>query len=131
MKNTFATNLKYFRERAGLSQSALAKIIEVTPATIGLYEQGRRQPNFEIEEKIADYFNVDLDTLRGTTSSLSLEQLKLLEKYDKLDDLKKLICDAVLDTLIESQAPLTDITTISKQIEYYMNSNLKETKKDA
>lgn len=30
-----------------------------------MYEAGNREPDFETEEKIADFFNTDLNTLRG------------------------------------------------------------------
>ena len=30
-----------------------------------MYEVGKREPDFESEEKIADFFNTDLNTLRG------------------------------------------------------------------
>ena len=33
-----------------------------------MYERGERQPNFEVLETIADYFNVDIDYLLGRTS---------------------------------------------------------------
>lgn len=61
----FKDMLKYFREREGLSQFELSKKLGVAPSTIGMYEQGRRQPSFEMEEALADIFNVDIATLRG------------------------------------------------------------------
>ena len=57
--------LKYLRERDGLSQSELAEKMGLSKATIGMYESGRREPNFETEEKLADFFYVTLDVLRG------------------------------------------------------------------
>lgn len=57
--------LKYLRTSRNVTQAELAKVIGVSASTIGMYETGEREPNFEIEEKIADYFNVSLDTLRG------------------------------------------------------------------
>lgn len=59
--------LKFLRTSRNVTQSELAKVIGVRPSTIGMYESGDREPNFEIEEKIADYFNVSLDLLRGKT----------------------------------------------------------------
>lgn len=61
----FKDMLKYFRMRANLSQSELAEKIGVSTSTISMYEVGKREPDFETEEKIADFFNTDLDTLRG------------------------------------------------------------------
>ena len=91
----FKDMLKYFRQNAGLSQRELAKRLGVSPSTISMYEVGNREPDFETEEKIADYFNVDLNTLRGkdveaptpaAAPSLSPDRKDLLDKYDALND---------------------------------------------
>ena len=61
----FKDMLKYLSKTRNLSQDELSKLIGVSTSTIGMYESGRRHPNVETEEKIADLFNVSLDTLRG------------------------------------------------------------------
>lgn len=61
----FKDMLKYFRMRENLSQSELAEKLGVSASTISMYEVGKREPDFETEEKIADFFNTDLNTLRG------------------------------------------------------------------
>lgn len=62
---TFPDILKYLRKRENVTQIELAKAIGLKGSTISMYEQGRREPDFEIQEKLADYFNVDLDFLMG------------------------------------------------------------------
>ena len=61
----FKDMLKYFRMRESLSQSELAEKLGVSASTISMYEVGKREPDFETEERIADFFNTDLNTLRG------------------------------------------------------------------
>ena len=61
----FKDMLKYFRMRENLSQSELAEKLGIAPSTISMYEVGKREPDYETEEKIADFFNTDLNTLRG------------------------------------------------------------------
>lgn len=56
---------KRLRESRELTQVDMAKILDVSRSTIGMYEQGKREPDFETLEKIADFFNVDLDQLTG------------------------------------------------------------------
>ena len=68
-KNTFKDMLKYLREREHLSQRELAKAVGLGPSTISMYELGSREPNFEIEERLADFFNVDIGTLRGVPAA--------------------------------------------------------------
>ena len=90
----FKDMLKYYRQNMGLSQRELAARLKLSPSTISMYEVGNREPDFETEEKIADFFNVDLNTLRGKDTesapapapSLSPDQKDLLDKYDSLND---------------------------------------------
>jgi transcriptional regulator with XRE-family HTH domain len=104
MVDTFGSILTYLRKRAGLSQAQLAKYLNVTPATIGLYEQDRRKPSFEMQEKIADYFNVSLDVLHGGDSvkvpvsgggdiTLTQKELKLIMelRQDQPQTMERLI----------------------------------------
>lgn len=91
----FKDMLKFYRENAGMSQRELAKRLGVAFSTIGMYEQGKRHPDFEVEEKIADLFNVSLDNLRGRDSEspsvpiLQKDEEQLLDDYRKLNDLGK------------------------------------------
>ena len=57
--------LKKLREGKDISQAKLAKDLGVAASTIGMYESGRREPDYEMLEKIADYFNVNIDLLLG------------------------------------------------------------------
>lgn len=61
----FNEMLKYLRQRAGYSQQDLADLLKISKSTIGMYEQGRRSPDYETLEKIADIFNVDMNFLMG------------------------------------------------------------------
>lgn len=61
----FAKRLIELRKSKGISQKELANYIDVSPSLVGMYEQGRRKPSFEILEAIADYFNINIDTLYG------------------------------------------------------------------
>ena len=70
----FKDMLKYFRMREGLSQRELAKRIGISSSTISMYEIGAREPDFETEELLADFFNTDLDTLRGIDREMQERQ---------------------------------------------------------
>lgn len=61
----FKNMLKYLRERSGMSQQELAQKLGIAKSTIGMYESGKREPNFETMEAIADIFNVDMNFLHG------------------------------------------------------------------
>lgn len=61
----FKDMLSYYRQLHGFSQRDLAKRIGVSASTIGMYESGKRFPKPELEEALADLFNVSLNNLRG------------------------------------------------------------------
>jgi len=63
--STFSDMLTYLRKRNGLSQQDLADKTGLTRSAIGMYETGKREPDFETLEIIADFFNVNIDTLLG------------------------------------------------------------------
>ena len=66
---TFKDMLKYLRNREHLSQSELADKLGVAKSTISMYEVGKREPDFETLESIADLFNVDMNFLLGKDGS--------------------------------------------------------------
>ena len=86
----FASMLKYLREREKLSQRELAAKLGMSASAIGMYESGKRQPRHEDEECIADFFNVDLNTLRGrriNEDDPSLDNTKAKQLYEQFSSL--------------------------------------------
>ena len=57
--------LKQLREQHALSQAKLAEQLQIPKGTYVTYEYGTREPNMEMLNKIADYFNVTIDYLLG------------------------------------------------------------------
>lgn len=65
VKKLFAETLKRLRKEKGLTQVQLAKALKISKSSISMYENGNREPDFETEELIADFFNVNIAVLRG------------------------------------------------------------------
>lgn len=59
----FNTQIKKLREKKGMSQRALAEELNVAQSTVGNWESGIREPSFEMLNKIAQCFNVSVDSL--------------------------------------------------------------------
>lgn len=68
----FCNIFKKLRTSSGLTQVEMAEKLGISRSTIGMYETGAREPDFETLEKIADYFNVDIDYLLGRTDKTTL-----------------------------------------------------------
>ena len=59
----FSDMLTFLRKRENLSQQELAEKLGCAKSTISMYENGKREPDFETLEAIADTFNVSMSVL--------------------------------------------------------------------
>lgn len=118
-------NYNKFRElrrKHNLSQLAIAKMLNVSPSAIGMYEQGRRQPDNELIKKIANMFDVSIDylldndrvsknidsnvvdpELNQTLKTLAENEFDrtLFKKYGELSEEKKKIVMSVINSIID------------------------------
>lgn len=89
----FRIELKKQREGTGLSQYKLAEKMGVSQATVGMWESGKREPNFSMLCKLADFFEISVDELLGRSVSivkpagLPSSDIALLRKFHSLDDM--------------------------------------------
>ena len=84
----FNDMLKSLREERGLSQDELARLTQLSKSTISMYENGNREPKFETLEVIADFFNVDMNTLldkKQPIMALTQQEETHIKKYRQLD----------------------------------------------
>ena len=51
------------REKKGMRQAELAAILNISPSTVGMYEQGRRSPSLSMVIRMAQAFGVTVDYL--------------------------------------------------------------------
>lgn len=64
--------MKLLREQHNLSQTDLARILNISRQSYNFYENEKRDPDTEMLIRIADFFNVSLDYLLGRTNDPSL-----------------------------------------------------------
>ena len=103
----FLTSQKYFTEREmqimlgkqieslrrkkGWSQAELARRLHISPSTVGMYEQGRREPPIDILIAMAQEFDVTIDylitgtyrTSMVTESSLGQEAFSMFKNLSR------------------------------------------------
>lgn len=104
----FAKRLRILRENSNMNQEKLAKMLNLSASTIGMYEQGRRQPDNETLLKLTEIFDVSLDYLMGKTE---------VKKYDSPYDseLEKVLFSKAKDlTDSEKMTILNVINAIKK-----------------
>ena len=73
----FHERLKALRTGKDLSQAEFGRIIKVSKSSINMYERGEREPGLETLERIADYFNVDMDYLLGKSDIVNRAQASI------------------------------------------------------
>lgn len=60
---TFGERIAKLRKKKRLTQLELAKRLNISKSTLGMYEINKREPNFEMLIQLAEYFEVTLDYL--------------------------------------------------------------------
>lgn len=76
-----AARLKQLRTRKKRTQGEVAKVLGVTRPAYTAYETGKRNPDYETLQKIADYFEVSIDYLLGREAHQQNEDEKAFEKW--------------------------------------------------
>ena len=67
-ENHIAENLMYYRKKKGLSQEKIAEYLEVSRQAVTKWETNTSKPNSDNLIKLAQLFEVDVDTLLGNES---------------------------------------------------------------
>lgn len=103
----FKDMLKSLRIGKHLSQSELANKLGISKSAISMYEVGKRQPDFETLEMIADFFNTDMNFLLGKSTSenennyyINPETAKMAQEISDNEELS-LLFDAARDAAPE------------------------------
>ncbi|MCI8501933.1 MAG: helix-turn-helix transcriptional regulator [Oscillospiraceae bacterium] len=77
--------IKMLRMQRGLTQAELAQVLEVSASAIGMYEQGRREPDIKLLLRLSRFFRVPVDYIIGNSNGLNRQAE--VEKF--LDQVKK------------------------------------------
>lgn len=56
--NSFCEKLKKLRQSAGYTQAETAALLGISASAVGMYEQGRREPDLELTQRICELYNV-------------------------------------------------------------------------
>ena len=125
----FNDMLKYLRVREKMSQAELADKLGVSKSTVGMYELGKREPDFETLEAIADLYNVDMNFLLGKVGS----ELSPKDERDIAKDLNRIMTEIKKGNngpLYYNGIEMDDasINLLQNAIEYALRETKKENK---
>jgi len=71
----FRIRIRDLREQHSMTQAELAARLGCAASTISMYEQGRREPSFEVLRSIADIFSVPVESLLSAQETSEDEEL--------------------------------------------------------
>jgi transcriptional regulator with XRE-family HTH domain len=98
----FAEKMKQLRRSRGMTQAELAEKLGLSASAIGMYEQGRREPELSVIMELCNIFNVPADVLLGTPSAQECLEIK-----DVMQDIQ--------DRLLAADELTLDGTPMSRQ----------------
>ena len=98
---TMGERIKYLRKQERVTQEELGKHIGVTKQCISHWEIGKRRPDPEQQEALADFFNVDINYLHGIsdymTAIVSDKERAVLNAYRAADDVTREMVRRILN----------------------------------
>jgi len=118
----FSTRIKLLREEKNVMQKDVSDIVGVSQSTYNLYENGKREPNFETLIKIAKYFNVTTDYLLGASECRSAENDDINKRLGLSDEALKSI-----KYTYDNSKSNNPTSHFNKQILRALNVTLEET----
>jgi HTH-type transcriptional regulator, competence development regulator len=115
--SSLGSTIRKLREKENLTQKDFAKKIGISNVVLSRYEKDERKPDYDMLNKIADYFEVSIDYLLG-------REVKGKSKEDTLEEVNKLVKEYGIEQFgffdIEKWKDLSqeDIEEIKKHFEY-------------
>lgn len=73
--------IKELRKTKKLTQVEFARIFQISNGTIAMWETDKRQPDFNMLQKLADYFGVTTDYLLGRETQSEKSEIVVPDKY--------------------------------------------------
>lgn len=73
--------IKELRKTKKLTQVEFARIFQISNGTIAMWETDKRQPDFNMLQKLADYFGVTTDYLLGRETPSEKSEIAVPDKY--------------------------------------------------
>ena len=103
----FSERLKERRKEKRLTQKELSERLNVSKATVAMWETGKREPDFAMTQRLADFFGVSTDYLIGKenkeTPQLDAEAQEILDMLNQLNEENRTQIFGLVKALASSQ----------------------------
>lgn len=105
--------IKKLRKQRGMTQAELARELDISASSIGMYEQGRREPDKEMFLRLSRYFGVPVEYLMDDSVKLD----EPMEFKDFIEKVRRELLER--EGLLVNGVPLSrsDIEEIMQAIE--------------
>lgn len=94
--------IKYYRERLGLEQKAVASEVGITPNAVSNWESGRTRPDFSVVPRLCELLGISLYELYGIDSPLNIyteKEQSIIEDYRSMTLGHQLAIDNMISSL--------------------------------
>ena len=115
--------IRFFRERAGMEQKTLAKLIGVTGNAVSNWENGRGRPDINLLPDICRALNVtmyDLFDMEDPGIRYSAGEQIFLDQYKQLSPGHRMAVDQMVDTLLKVQ--IAESVPLIRRLTFYQKS---------
>lgn len=80
--------IKLYRENKNMTQSEVAEILWIKPATISKYEAGTLEPNIESLKRLAELFEISVDELLNDEEKFDISKINVLDILREQKEMK-------------------------------------------
>lgn len=115
--------IRFYRERAGMEQKTLAKLIGVTGNAVSNWENGRGRPDINLLPDICRALNVtmyDLFDMEDPGIRYSAGEQIFLDQYKQLSPGHRMAVDQMVDTLLKVQ--IAENVPLIRRLTFYQKS---------
>ena len=115
--------IRFYRERAGMEQKTLARLIGVTGNAISNWENGRGRPDINLIPDICRALNVtmyDLFDMEDPGIRYSAGEQIFLDQYKQLSPGHRMAVDQMVDTLLKVQ--IAESVPLIRRLTFYQKS---------
>lgn len=107
----FGDRLRSLREAKGLTQQKVADDLNIKRENLSNYERSKREPDYEMLKKLADYYGVSRSYILGETDQKHYWDLTEKDERDVEKDLENILKNLDSDSALAfSGEPLDDET---------------------